>query len=56
VPAAEPDAVLARPPRGVRVLNRLFDRTPLALVTRVVTEKGARRPAALRSMLRRSAR
>src|SRR5207245_10479509 len=33
IPAAEPAAVLPRPPRGVRVVNRLFDTTPLRLVT-----------------------
>jgi translation initiation factor 2B subunit (eIF-2B alpha/beta/delta family) len=35
----------------VRVLNRLFDRTPLGLVTRVVTEAGAMTPAAVRARL-----
>jgi translation initiation factor 2B subunit (eIF-2B alpha/beta/delta family) len=48
LPEAEAGSVLARPPRGVRVLNRLFDVTPLDLVSRVVTEAGAMTPAVLR--------
>jgi len=51
VPEAEPGAVLPRPPRGVRVVNRLFDATPLRLVTRVVTEAGAMEPATVRRRL-----
>jgi translation initiation factor 2B subunit (eIF-2B alpha/beta/delta family) len=39
VPAVEPRAVLARAPRGVRALNRLFDLTPRRLVTAVLTER-----------------
>jgi translation initiation factor 2B subunit (eIF-2B alpha/beta/delta family) len=55
VPEAEPHAVLARPGPGVRVLNRLFDVTPLHLVTAVVTEAGVMRPASLRARLARGA-
>jgi translation initiation factor 2B subunit (eIF-2B alpha/beta/delta family) len=53
IPAAEPAAVLRRPPRGVRVVNRLFDATPLRLVTRVVTEEGAMEPATVKRRLAR---
>jgi len=53
-PAAEPGAVLRRSPRGVRVVNRLFDVTPLRLVARVVTEAGIMTPTALRFRLQRS--
>jgi translation initiation factor 2B subunit (eIF-2B alpha/beta/delta family) len=53
VAEAEPAAMLARPPRGVRVLNRLFDVTPLRLVSRVVTEGGVMAPAGVRRRLRR---
>ncbi len=58
VPEAEAGAVLARPPAGVGVENRLFDVTPLRLVTRVVTESGSFSPAAVRARLarRRAAR
>jgi translation initiation factor 2B subunit (eIF-2B alpha/beta/delta family) len=52
VPDAEPHGVLARPPRGVAVCNRLFDVTPLRLVTRVLTEMGAMSPDATRMALR----
>ena len=47
----EPRAILSRPPRGVRAINRLFDTTPLRLITRVVTEAGAMEPAAVRRRL-----
>jgi len=53
IPAAEPAAVLPRPPRGVRVVNRLFDATPLRLVTWVVTEEGAMEPATVKRRLAR---
>ncbi len=52
-PAAEPGAVLRRSSRGVRVVNRLFDVTPLRLVARVVTEAGVMTPTALRFRLQR---
>jgi translation initiation factor 2B subunit (eIF-2B alpha/beta/delta family) len=48
---AEPHGVLSPPTRGVRVINRLFDRTPLRLVTLVVTEAGAMEPAAVKRRL-----
>jgi translation initiation factor 2B subunit (eIF-2B alpha/beta/delta family) len=51
LPEAEPDRVWENRPRRVRVLNRLFDRTPLGLVTRVVTEAGAMTPTAVRARL-----
>jgi translation initiation factor 2B subunit (eIF-2B alpha/beta/delta family) len=51
VPEAEPGAVIARPPRGVRAVNRLFDVTPLPLVRWIVTEAGARRPLDVRRRL-----
>jgi len=53
IPAAEPAAVLPRPPRGVRVVNRLFDATPLRLVTWVVTEEGTMEPATVKRRLAR---
>jgi translation initiation factor 2B subunit (eIF-2B alpha/beta/delta family) len=56
LPEAEPAAVFARPPRGVRVLNRLFEVMPLRLATRVVTEAGAMTPAAVRRRLSPSTR
>src|SRR5262249_43204822 len=49
--AAEPAAVLPRPPRGVTVVNRLFEATPLDLTTRVVTERAVRTPSAVRRRL-----
>jgi translation initiation factor 2B subunit (eIF-2B alpha/beta/delta family) len=52
VPEAEPHGVLARPPRGVAVLNRLFDVTPIRLVRSVLTERGAMSPGATRAALR----
>jgi translation initiation factor 2B subunit (eIF-2B alpha/beta/delta family) len=52
-PEAETAAVLRRPPRGVRAVNRLFDRTPLGLVATVLTEAGAFPPAAVRARLAR---
>jgi len=48
---AEPTAVLPRSPRGVAVVNRLFEATPLDLTTRVVTERGVRTPSAVRQRL-----
>ena len=51
VPDVEPEAVLER--RDVEVVNQLFDRTPLDLVTRVVTEEASRAPAAVRQRLAR---
>ena len=51
VPDAEPEAVLTSPPRGVGVVSRLFDETPLALVTRVVTEEASLTPAGVRRRL-----
>ena len=51
LPDAEPAAVLRRPPRGVVVVNRLFECTPLDLTSRVVTESGAWRPSAVRARL-----
>jgi len=48
---AEPHGVLSPPTRGVRVINRLFDRTPLRLVTLVVTEAGVMEPAAVKRRL-----
>jgi len=48
---AEPRAILSRPPRGVRVINRLFDATPLRLISLVVTEEGAMQPAAVKRRL-----
>jgi translation initiation factor 2B subunit (eIF-2B alpha/beta/delta family) len=48
---AEPGAVLLRPPRGVRAVNRLFDVTPLRLVTRLVTEVGAMGPVSVKNRL-----
>ena len=53
IPAAEPAAVLPHPPRGVRVVNRLFDATPLRLVTWVVTEEGTMEPATVKRRLAR---
>jgi len=53
VPAAEPEAVLTSPPRGVGVVSRLFDQTPLALVTRVVTEDASLTAAGIRRRLAR---
>ena len=43
--------VLRHPPRGVAVVNRLFECTPLDLTSRVVTESGAWRPSAVRARL-----
>ena len=40
-------------PRGVGVESRLFDRTPLALVTRVVTEEASLTAAGVRQRLAR---
>jgi translation initiation factor 2B subunit (eIF-2B alpha/beta/delta family) len=51
VPEAEPEAILSRPPRGVRVVNRLFDATPLRLIARVVTEEGVMGPATVKKRL-----
>ena len=51
IPSAEPGAVLTRPPRGVRVINRLFDVTPLHLMAWIVTERGAMRPASMKRRL-----
>jgi len=51
LPDAEPSAILRRPPPGVAVVNRLFEATPLALTTRVVTERGVRTPSAVRQRL-----
>ena len=51
LPDAEPTAVLRRPPRGLAVVNRLFEATPLDLTSRVVTESGVWRPAAVRDRL-----
>ena len=48
---AEPSAILLRPPRRVRVINRLFDVTPLRLIALVVTEEGAMEPAAVKRRL-----
>src|SRR5438552_1590105 len=48
---AEPRAILSRLPRGVRVINRLFDATPLRLISLVVTEEGAMQPAAVKRRL-----
>jgi len=48
---AEPRAILSRPPRGVRVINRLFDVTPLRLISLVVTEEGAMQPTAVKRRL-----
>jgi len=53
VPDAEPEAVLSAPPRGVGVESRLFDQTPLALVTRVVTEEASLTAAGVRRRLAR---
>jgi len=53
VPDAEPEDVLAAPPRGVGLENRLFDQTPLALVTRVVTEEASLTAAGVRRRLAR---
>ena len=50
---AEPGAVLLRPPRGVRAVNRLFDVTPLRLVSRLVTEVGAMGPVSVKNRLSR---
>jgi len=36
-PSAE---ILARPPKGLKVINRYFDITPLSYLTAVITEKG----------------
>ena len=51
MPEAEPEAVLTSPPRGVGVASRLFDQTPLALVTRVVTEQASLTAAGVRQRL-----
>src|SRR5438874_759694 len=51
---AEPRAILSRPPRGVRAINRLFDATPLGLITLVVTEEGAMQPGAVKRRLARA--
>ena len=51
LPDAEPAAVLRRPPRGVVVVNRLFECTPLDLTSRVVTESGVWTPSAVRARL-----
>jgi len=53
VPEAQPTAVLRARPPGVRAVNRLFDVTPLGLVTRIVTERGVLPPAAVRRRLGR---
>jgi len=50
---AEPRAVMARAGSGVRALNRLFDATPLRLVTAVVTDGGTLAPAMMRRRLPR---
>jgi translation initiation factor 2B subunit (eIF-2B alpha/beta/delta family) len=51
---AEPGAMLWRPPRGVRAIDRLFDATPLRLITLVVTEEGVMQPAAVMRRLARA--
>jgi len=51
---AEPRAILSRLPRGVRAINRLFDATPLGLITLVVTEEGAMQPGAVKRRLARA--
>jgi len=51
---AEPRAILRRATRGVRAINRLFDATPLRLITLVVTEGGAMQPAAVKRKLARA--
>jgi len=48
---AGPRAILSRPPPGVRAINRLFDVTPLRLISLVVTEEGSMEPAAVKRRL-----
>ncbi len=45
----DPSEVLAHPVPGVEVLNPAFDVTPAALVTRIITERGAFAPDKLAS-------
>jgi translation initiation factor 2B subunit (eIF-2B alpha/beta/delta family) len=51
VPDAEPRAVLRSSGAPLRAVSRLFDVTPLGLVTRVVTDTGSFTPGVLRHRL-----
>jgi len=47
------EEILTHPPRGLKIINRYFDITPLSYLTAVITEKGALTPQEIKKHLKK---
>lgn len=48
-----PEEILAHPPRGLKIINRYFDLTPLSYLTALITEKGPLSPLEIKRQLKK---
>ncbi len=48
-----PEEILAHPPKGLKIINRYFDITPLSYLTAVITEKGPLTPLEIKKHLKK---
>ncbi len=48
-----PEEILAHPPRGLKIINRYFDITPLSYLTAVITETGPLTPQEIKNQLKK---
>jgi len=48
-----PEEILAHPPRGLKIINRYFDITPLSYLTAIITEKGPLTPLEIKKHLKK---